>query len=362
MLIHRSIFKELLVNFLIVISFLSFVLFMEKFVRITKLILGKGVELMDFIKVFLFLQPSILLLSLPMAILITVFLTYGRMSSDNEVIILKGSGMSFWSVSKPAVMFSIAGFLILLSISFYLLPKSIHSFKKTLYETIAKKASMIIEEETFSKVSRGTVLFVKEMLPDDRFKGIFVYSEGDTEEPLVIVAEEGAISSDAEEGIINLSMRNGVIHTFGENNSSEASFSEYDFVLTSFAEKPRELKPNERGIIELWKGRSSILWMVEFNRRLTIPFACLIFGFLGPSLSTRIGKTGRLGGFSFSLSILIAYYVVMILCEGLVKAQRLPPFLGGWIPNIMFGTVAIVFFYIAYRDKPIFKKKLKVTG
>ena len=74
MLIHRSIFKELLVNFLIVISFLSFVLFMEKFVRITKLILGKGVELMDFIKVFLFLQPSILLLSLPMAILITVFL------------------------------------------------------------------------------------------------------------------------------------------------------------------------------------------------------------------------------------------------------------------------------------------------
>ena len=363
MLIHRSIFKELLLNFLIIIGFLSFVLFMEKFVRITKLIMGKGVDLIDVIKVFLFLQPSILLLSIPMAILIAVFLTYGRMSSDNEVVILKGSGMSFWSVSRPAIMLSIACFLILLSISLYLLPKSIHAFRKTLYETIAKKASMVIEEETFSNVFRGTVLFVKEMLPHDKFKGIFIYREGDIKEPLVIVAEEGAISANAEEGIINLSMRNGVIHAFGENSSSEASFSEYDFVLTSVAESQRELKPNERGIIELWKGRnSSILWMVEFNRRLTFPFACLIFGFLGPALSTKIGKTGRLGGFSFSLSVLISYYVVMILCEGLVKAKNLPPILGGWIPNIIFGVVAMVFFYIAYRDKPILKKKIRLIG
>src|SRR4030065_643214 len=90
MIIHRSIFKELFINFLIVISLLSFVLFMEKFVRLTRLIMGKGVELIDIVKVFLFLQPSILLLAIPMAILIAVFLTYGRMTTDNEVIVLKG--------------------------------------------------------------------------------------------------------------------------------------------------------------------------------------------------------------------------------------------------------------------------------
>lgn len=356
MIIHRSIFKELLLNFLIVISFLSFVLFMEKFVRLTRLIMGKGAELIDVIKVFLFLQPSILLLSIPMAILIAVFLTYGRMSTDNEVVVLKGSGMSFWSISKPAIMLSVAGFLILFFISIYLLPKSVHSFKRTLYETITKKASMIIEEETFATVFKGTVIFVKEMLPDDRFKGIFIYREGDTKEPLVIVAEEGAIRSNPEEGIINLSMHDGVIHTFGEGSSSEVIFSEYDFVLTLSAEIERELKPSEMGIVELWNGRKRVLWVVELNRRLAIPFACLIFGFLGPALSTRVGKTGRLGSFSFSLSILILYYVLLILGEGLTKANKLPPFWGGWTPNILFGAIAILFFYMAYRDKPFLRK------
>jgi lipopolysaccharide export system permease protein len=358
MIIHRYITKELLKNFLLVIAFLSFVLFMEKFVRLTRLILGKGVELTDIIKVFLYLQPSILLLSIPMAVLITVFLTYGRMTTDNEIIVLKGSGMSFWSVSRSAMLFSFTGFLLLSFISFYLLPKSVQAFKKTVYETIAKKASLIIEEETFSTVFKGTVIFVKEMLQNDRFEGIFIYREGETEEPIVIVAAEGAISSNPQEGIIKLSMRKGVIHTFGKKSSSEASFSEYDFVLTSVEESPMELKPNERSIIELWNGRKgNLLWMVELNRRLTIPFACLIFGFLGPALSSRIGKTGRLGSFSFSLCILISYYVVMILCEGFVKAERLPPLLGGWIPTIIFGTVTVFFLYKAHKDKPIFKRK-----
>ncbi len=363
MIIHRSIFKELLINFTIVILFLSFVLFMEKFVRLTRLILGRGVEFTDIIKVFLFLQPSILLLAIPMAILIAVFLTYGRMSTDNEVIVLKGSGMSFWLISKPAIMFSIAGFLILFYISISLLPRSVHSFRKTVYETIAKKTAMVIEEETFSTVFKGTVIFVKEMLPRDRFKGIFIYREGETKEPLVIVAEEGAVTSNPEEGVINLSMHNGVIHTFGQKSSSQAEFSEYNFVLTSVPQAERELKPGEIEIVELWKGRnSSVLWMVELNRRLAIPFACLIFGFLGPALSTRIGKTGRLGSFSFSLIILISYYVLLIMAEGLVKAKRIPPLLGGWAPNIIFGAIAVLFFYLTYRDKPILKKKLKVIS
>ncbi|UCF86579.1 MAG: LptF/LptG family permease [Nitrospiraceae bacterium] len=363
MIILRSIFKELLVNFFLVISFLSAVLFMEKFVRLTKLFMGKGAEFIDIAKVFIYLQPSIFLLAVPIAILIAVFLTYGRMSTDNERVVLKGSGMSFWSMSGPAVVLSVAGFLLLMLISTYILPKSIIAFKRTVYETIVKKASLTIHEETFSRVFKGTVIYVKDMSEDDTFRGIFIYRKGDTKEPLVIVAEEGAINANPEEGAIKLSLKNGVVHTFGEDSSSEARFSDYDFVLTTVTRPRKELKPNERGIIDLWKGRErGVKWMVELNRRLAIPFACLIFGFLGPALSTRIGKTGRLGGFSFSLSILILYYVLLILGESLAKAQRIEPFWGGWIPNIVFGVLAIVFYYLASRDKVLFKKKIRIFG
>jgi lipopolysaccharide export system permease protein len=360
MIIYRSISRELLINFSMVILFLSFVLFMEKFVRLTRVIMGRGAEFIDVVKVFIFLQPSIFLLAVPIAILIAVFITYGRMSTDNEMVVLKASGMNFWSISMPAIAQSFAGFFLLLLISTYILPKSIIAFKKTVYETIMKKASVTMEEETFSRVFKGTVIFVKEMPADDRFRGIFVYREGDTKEPIVIVAEEGAVYANPDEGSIKLSMSNGVVHTFGRNSSSDAEFSEYDFVLTTVIKPRKELKPSERGIIDLWKGREKgVKWMVELNRRLAIPFACLIFGFLGPALCTRIGKTGRLGGFSFSLTVLILYYVLLILGESLAKADKIPPFWGGWMPNIVFGAVAVLFFYVASLDRPVFKRWMK---
>lgn len=361
MIIRRSILRELAVNFLLVILFLSFVLFMEKFVRLTKLFMGKGADFIDIAKVFIYLQPSIFLLSVPVAILIAVFISYGRMSTDNELTVLKASGMSFWEIARPAVLLSVAGLLLLIFISSYLLPKSILSFRKTVYETIVKKASVTMSEETFSRVFKGTVVYVKEMLPDDRFRGIFIYREGDTKEALLIVAEEGEIQSNPDEGAVKLSMRNGVIHTFGKNTSSEAEFTDYEFILTAQFKPARSLKLNERGLIDLWQGRDrNVKWMVELNRRLAVPFACLIFGFLGPALSTRIGKTGRLGGFSFSLSVLIVYYLLLILGETLAKAEKISAYWGGWIPNLVFGAIAVIFFYTASRDKTLFGGRFRI--
>ncbi len=343
-------------NFMVAILSLSVILFMEKFVRLTRLVMGKGADITDILKVFIYLQPSILLLSVPMAILIAIFLTYGRMAADNEIVILKGSGMSFPGISRAAIFISFLGFLLLLFISLYLSPLSMHSFKKILHEAITKKASMALEEESFSKVFKDTVIYVKDMPSKNKFSGIFIYNDGENpaKKPVVIVAENGAISSNLEEGTIKLSMNNGMIHTYNDKSSSEISFSEYDFILASGINPVRQSKPAEMSTSALWNNRNNDLsWKIELNRRLAIPFASIIFGFLGPALASRIGKLGRLGSFSFSLSILMFYYLFLIMGEGFAKAEKIPAFLSGWGPNIFFGIIAVFFCYIAYQDKPI---------
>ncbi|MBI4654292.1 MAG: LptF/LptG family permease [Nitrospirae bacterium] len=363
MIIHRAISRELSINLVVAVSFLSFVLFMEKFVRMTRLVVGKGVTLQDFLKVFLFLQPSILLLSAPMALLIAVFLTYGRMSSDNEIVALKSSGVSFWFISKPAIMFSIMSFAVLLFISIYILPKSIHSFKRTLYEVIVKKASMTIEEETFSTVFTGTVIFVKDIPSENIFDGIFVYTDAGSsvKNPLVIVAESGSIATHPEGGVLELNMHNGLIHTLTDRGSSEITFKKYNLILIATIETKGERKLDEIDFLTLWNGMGgNILWQVELNRRLAIPFSCLIFGLLGPALSMRIGKTGRVGSFSFSLSILVFYYLLFIFGEGSAKAGKLPAFIGVWGANLLFGMASILLFYMAYKDRGFKVKSLKL--
>jgi lipopolysaccharide export LptBFGC system permease protein LptF len=173
-----------------------------------------------------------------MTILIAIFLTYGRMSSDSETVVLKASGMSFWGISRAAVVMATLCCIVLLFVSLYLLPRSMQSFKRTLHETIVKKASMTFEAGAFSDVFKGTVIYVKEIPSEKEFKGIFIYKETveSIDEPVVIVAEKGVISSSPEEGLIKLTMSNGLVHTYGEKSSSEMSFSEYDFILTSGVE------------------------------------------------------------------------------------------------------------------------------
>jgi len=356
MIIHRTIFKELLTNFIVIIFSLSIILFMEKFVRITRLFMGKGAEINDIVKIFFYLQPSIMLLSVPMAILIAIFLAYGRMSTDSEIIVLKGCGMSFLGISRAAVLLSVSSSLILLFVSLYLLPLGMVSFKKTLYETIVRKASMTFEEETFSDVFKGNVIYVKEVPTRDEFRGIFVYRDADRaiQEPVVIVAEKGTFSSSPEEGLIKLTMNNGLIHTFSKKSSSEITFSQYDLVLSAGLGTEERIRPDEIKTLDLWKGRKDrIPWAIEFHRRLALPFACIIFGILGPALSNRIGKIGRLGGLSLSLGVLIFYYLILIVGETLAKTGSVPAFLGGWAPNVFFGALAAIFFSRAYNDRPV---------
>lgn len=358
MLIQKAIFKELFINFVIAAFSISILLFMEKFVRLTGIIMGRWTEAKDIIKIFLYLQPSVLLLSIPMALLVSIFLTYGRMLSDNEIVVLKNSGVSFFGVSKASIILSLFSFIIMLFLSLYLSPKWMFSFKKTLYETIAKKASTVLEEETFSRLFKDTVVYVKEIPSKGRFRGIFVYRELDAstppEEPMVISAEEGRILSSPEEGLIKLILHNGMVHTLSRQGASEISFTDYDFILSTGIEPKKRVRPSEMETFSLWQGRkANIHWDVEVNRRLAIPFACIIFGILGPSLSLRMGKIGRLGGLSFSLSVLILYYALLIASEGLAKAEKIPTFWGGWIPNILFSIVAVSSFFRSYSDRPV---------
>ena len=356
MILRNLIFKELSKNLAVIIFSMSVILFMEKFVRLTRLFMGKGADLTDIVKIFIYLQPSILLLSVPMAILIAIFLTYGRMATDSEIVVLKASGMSFWGISRSAIILSLLCFLVLLCVSFYLLPRSMYSFKHTLHETIVKKASMTFEAESFSDVFKGTVIYVKDIPSEDEFRGIFVYREGvkSLDEPLIIVAESGVIKSNPEEGLIKLTMRNGLVHTFDEKGSSEMSFSEYDFILSSGIETSGRVKPDEIKTMDLWNGRKdNVSWSIELNRRIAFPFACLIFGLLGPALSNKVGKIGRIGGFSLSLVILILYYMLIILGEGLAESGEISPFVGGWAPNVLFSGITYFFVNIAYKDKPI---------
>ena len=102
--IHKSIFFELILTFLLCLISLNFVLMMEKLLRLSRSIAGVGASTIDLTKIILFLQPQLLLLTIPMALLLSTLLIYGRLNIDNEIVIFRSSGMKFISISFPVFL------------------------------------------------------------------------------------------------------------------------------------------------------------------------------------------------------------------------------------------------------------------
>ncbi len=97
------------------------VLFLQFLIRAVDRFLGKGLDVWIILE-YLYLNLAwIIALSVPMSLLISTVMTYGRMSQDNEVTALKAAGVSVFSIIKPAVLFGgLIGLLLCLFNNFVL--------------------------------------------------------------------------------------------------------------------------------------------------------------------------------------------------------------------------------------------------
>lgn len=347
LLIHRSILKELLTSFLLSILFLNFTLMMEKLLRLSRVLSGVGASLVDVTKVILYLQPQILILTIPMAMLLSVLLAYGRMNADNELIILRNSGMSFKGIAAPVVYVGVACFFIGIIMSFYLSPLSSRAVRKNLVEILTKRAPMTIEEGIFNTAFKNIVILVKEKPAPDKLSGIFIVDERKKDEQKVIIAKEGKLIP--ENDTLSFSLSSGHIYITKKDIFTEIRFGTYHFKLTPSVE-PSDKKNSEMTPMELLAEASAAApdkrmpLLLEFHRRLSMPAICLILILLGPALSLMAGKSGRLGGLTVGLSVFVLYYTLLLYGENLARSERLPHFIGAWLSFIILAIFSVAVF------------------
>ncbi len=91
-ILRNYILKELLWPFLLSLVIFNFVLLMGNLIKLAELMVNKGVSIIFVLKLFLFLIPSLLSLTIPMAVLTATLLAFGRLASDNEITSMRASG------------------------------------------------------------------------------------------------------------------------------------------------------------------------------------------------------------------------------------------------------------------------------
>ena len=96
---------------------------------------------------------------------------------------------------------------------------------------------------------------------------------------------------------------------------------------------------------------------IEWHRKISLAFACIIMFLIGAPLGSIIRK----GGFSVpllvSILLFVVYYVISITGEKTAKDLSTSPFEGMWISNFIFIPISMILITLALRNSSIPKFK-----
>lgn len=351
-IIHKYILKELLLTFVLSLLALNFILMIEKLIRLSKFLSGVGSTIIDMSTIIIYLQPQLFILTIPMSLLLSTLLVYGRLNMDNEIVIMKNSGMNFFNISLPVLILGSICMVLNLLVSFYIGPKSNIKLREQVSYIFKTRVPLSIEAGSFNNIFKDILIMVKEKNEKNEIKGIFIYDDRNKNEPRVIYANKGIIFPQNDLSI-NFYLEDGYINIMKGISIIELFFKKYNMILNLEADTPprknSELTPNEilKELIVANKNDAIDLYL-ELYRRITLPFLCIILIFFGPPLSLKAGKTGKLGGLTIGFSTFTIYYMILVYCENLVKAHYLPYYIGAILPTIIIGIISLIFFSREY--------------
>jgi len=366
-LIPRYILREIAAPFVLILFILTFVLLMGKILQIMDMMVNKGIRVFDIAQLVFYLMPSLLAFTLPISLLISILVGLGRLSSDNEILIFKSSGLSLYSYLVPVGLLSLIVFILTLITTVFLVPYGNASTKYLLFTIAQQKASVGIREKVFNDDFSGLLLYADRIpVHGNAMEGVIVYDHRMTDEPSTIVAQRAYLVSDPDTRAIALRLEDGSTHMVDLRQKSYRllSFRSYDVNLNiaaalqsdrdKKAEKEMtlgELRRQVRGLD--MKSKAARELIIELHQRLTIPISCLIFGILAIPLGIRAQRTVKSRGFTTGLTVVVLYYLLQLGGEALVATGYLAPVIGIWTPNVLFGTAALYLFIRAAREEPL---------
>ncbi len=248
-ILYRYIIKEHIGPFFMGLALIMFILLMNFLVRYIGQIFGKGLSALTIIKLIGFNLPWMIALAVPMATLVAVLMAFGRLSSDNEITILKSSGISLYHIIRPSLYAAFALMLVMIYFNDQILPESNHQAKLMLRSIRQKKPTLQLEPNIFYTVDRYTIVVskIQRPLPEewldlsnllgpeyqgkpetDRLVDVTIFDQSDPKVDVTITAKEGYMTYSMHRKSLVFTLFKGEFHKLDRQKLTEYERSTFE--------------------------------------------------------------------------------------------------------------------------------------
>ncbi len=353
MLFQRRLFGELLRNTLTTLALLTAVLMLIISAQVMQ---QQGLTLLTLVRAVPIFAATQIDITLPMAVLVAVVLTYGRAAADNEVETLRASGVHPFHVALPGLVFGgLLSVLLLLGVD-YVKPLSEAAKLRIANETdIASLLHDKLSSGEPVSLDARTVLSAESFDENGQARGLRVqiYDEQRNLER-EIVASAAEISLNNAAALIEVRLRD--FHAV-----KGAAMTGADALIT---------RPVPRDVVDLGHGELTTPQLMAFVRRgpdqrasftprraeldvdmrLASAAACLLFVVLGLPVALLFRRHDRTAAFLVAfLAALFVYYPCREITQVLSERDILPPAAASWTGNAFIAAVGLGLAWKVFR-------------
>jgi len=218
-ILYRYIFKEHIGPFFFGLSVIMFILVMDFILEVLNMIIGKGLNAFIILQVFVLNLAWMLALAVPMAVLVSTLMAFGRLSQDNEITALKASGVSIYRLILPVLVASI---LISVGMIFFndrVLPELNHEARLLMTDIHQKRPTWNLKENVFIDEIPGYHILIKKVDPHSSdVRGVTIYDLKNRRIPRTIIAEKGLVEFAPDRNTMIFQLFNGEIHETDEGD------------------------------------------------------------------------------------------------------------------------------------------------
>ena len=366
-IIYKYIFKEMIPPFVISLLFFNFIFLLTKILDITNMIVNYRINLFDVMLLLIYSMPHFLEFVIPISIMMTVMLTFFRLSSDNEIVALKAGGISIYQLLPPVFLLCLTGCILTGFMTIYGLPWGRLSFEKLTYEVASSNLNIGMKERTFNDNFEGVMFYMNKIdLKNKALIDVFIEDQRTKNIISTVVAPRGEMFCEPDKLLFHVRLHNGTINQVDIERRTVHSinFDTYDINLDlkqSVTAKKKQKDEKEMSIAELQKYLKNTInkdakyhaALIEFHRKFSIPFACFAFGLLGVPLGVQSKSSKRAFGLGLGLIFFLLYYLMLSAGWVFGEAGVYPPLIGMWMPNIVIGGIGCYLFVKTANDRPV---------
>ncbi len=355
-LLDRWIFLELLSPlFFSIAAFTVVTLSVGVVFDLIRKIVEIGLPFSIAIQVLLLKLPSFVVISFPMAMLLSTLLAYGSLNDNSEIKALKSIGISIYRIILPGLILSMLMSYMTFIFNNNIVPNTNKNAEIVLANSLgtsfaneqgediifSKKGQILDPYSSYRK--RGvTHLFYAWKFVDGKMLDVTVVDFSKLGFTQMLKAKEGVWNKDKN----NWEFFDGDILTLSPDGSNtRTKFLSFLYPLgtelTKIAQLPKDandmnlLEANEA--MKLYQSSGNIKearrMKVRIQEKFTLPIACSVFALIGCSFGVMQKKGGgRSQSFGLSIILILFYYILSFSFSSLGVKGIINPFFAAWSP------------------------------